>query len=69
LKRSRSPGIDQIVAELIQAGGKTLHSEIQKHIISIWNEEELQQQWKESVVIPIFEKDGKTVVIVEEYDC
>jgi hypothetical protein len=29
LKRYKSPGADQIPAELIQAGGGTLHSEIQ----------------------------------------
>jgi hypothetical protein len=28
LKRYKSPGFDQIPAELIQIGGKTLHSEI-----------------------------------------
>jgi hypothetical protein len=32
LKRYKSPGFDQIPAELIQAGGETLHSEIHKLI-------------------------------------
>jgi hypothetical protein len=32
LKRYKSPGADQIPAELIQAGGETLHSEIHKLI-------------------------------------
>jgi hypothetical protein len=32
LKRYKSPDIDQIPAELIQAGGNTLHSEIHKLI-------------------------------------
>ena len=41
LKRPISPGIDQIAAELIKAGGKTIHSEINKHINYIWNKEEL----------------------------
>jgi len=31
LKRYKSPGISQILAELIQAGCNTLHSEIHKH--------------------------------------
>jgi hypothetical protein len=35
-KRYKAPGSDQIPAELIQAGG-TLHSEIQKLIMLIWN--------------------------------
>jgi hypothetical protein len=32
LKRYKSPGVDQILAELIQAGGETLCSEIHKLI-------------------------------------
>jgi hypothetical protein len=35
LKRKKSPVIDQTVAELIRAGGNTLHSEIHKLIDSI----------------------------------
>jgi hypothetical protein len=39
LKGHRSPGIDQIPAELIKAGSRTI-----KLIISIWNEEELPEE-------------------------
>jgi hypothetical protein len=35
LKRYKSPGSDQIPAELIQAGGDILHSKIHKLITSI----------------------------------
>jgi hypothetical protein len=41
LKRYKSPGVDQIPAELIQAGGETMRSEIHKFIKFIWNKEEL----------------------------
>jgi hypothetical protein len=41
LKSHKSPRIDQIPAELIKAEGKTIHCEIHKLIISIWNKEEL----------------------------
>jgi len=44
LKSHRSPGIDQIPAELIKAGGRTIHYEIHKLIISIWNKEELPKE-------------------------
>jgi hypothetical protein len=47
LKSYRSPGADQIPAELIHAGGGTLRSEIHKLIKLIWNKEELTHQWKE----------------------
>jgi hypothetical protein len=60
LKRYKSPGIDQSPAELIQAGGNTLHSEIHKLINCIWNKEELPEQWKESIIVPIYKKGDKT---------
>jgi hypothetical protein len=52
--------VNQIVAELIQAGGEILVSVIHKLINSIWNNEELTDQWKESVVVPIHKKGDKT---------
>jgi hypothetical protein len=45
LKKHKSPGSDQIPAELIQAGGETLQSEIHELINSIWSKEELSDQW------------------------
>ena len=60
LKIHKSPGIDQIPAELIKAGGKTVHCEIHKLIISIWNKEELPEEWKESIIVPIYKKGDKT---------
>jgi hypothetical protein len=54
LKRYKSPGIDQIPAELLQAGGNTLPSEIHKLINCIWKKEELLEQWKESIIVPIY---------------
>jgi hypothetical protein len=47
LERYKSPDVDQMPVELIQAGGETLRSEIHKLIKLIWNKEELRHQWKE----------------------
>jgi len=45
LNRHKSPGTDQIPAELIKAGSGTLCSEIHKLINSIWHhQEELPEQ-------------------------
>jgi hypothetical protein len=60
LKSYKSPGNDQILADLIKAGGETLYSEIHRLICSIWNKEELPQQWKESITVPIYKKGDKT---------
>jgi hypothetical protein len=60
LKKYKSPGNDQIPAELIQAGGKMLLSVIHKLINSIWNKERLPDQWKESIIVPVHKKSDKT---------
>jgi hypothetical protein len=60
LKRYKSPCVDQILAELIQPGGETLHLEIRKLIKLIWNKEELPHQFRESVVVPVHRKGDKT---------
>jgi hypothetical protein len=59
LKKYKSPGSDQILAELYQAGGETLVSVIHKLINPIWNKEEMPDQWKESIIVPIHKKGGK----------
>jgi hypothetical protein len=61
LKRYTSPGVDQIPAEPIQAGGETLRSEIHKLTKLIWNKEELPHQWKELSMVPIHRKSDKTL--------
>jgi hypothetical protein len=59
LKCYKLPDIDQIQAELIQAGCEVLQSEIHGLINSIWNKAELPVQWKESITIPIYKKGDK----------
>jgi hypothetical protein len=59
LKSYKSPGTDQIPAELIKAGCETLYPEIHRLICPIWNKEELPQQWKESIIVPIHKKGDK----------
>jgi len=60
LKNHKSPGIDQIQAELIKTGGRTICIAIHKLIISIWNMGELPEEWKESIIVPIYKKGDKT---------
>jgi hypothetical protein len=60
LKSYKSPGTDQIPAELIKAGGETLYSEIHRLICYILNKEKLPQQWKESIITSIHKKGDKT---------
>jgi hypothetical protein len=60
VKSHKSPGTDQIYAELIKVGGRTIRGAIRKLIIALWNKEELPEEWKESVIVPIHKKGDKT---------
>jgi hypothetical protein len=76
-----SPGVVEISAELIQAGGDTLHSDVHKLITLIWNKERNSHQWKESIVVLIHKSNDKTncsnynyillyaSIIIEAYHC
>ena len=44
LKSRKSPGIGQILAELIKAGGRKIRTEVHKLINSFWNKEELPEE-------------------------
>ena len=57
LQRHKSLGNDQIPAELIKARGRTVRSEIHKLNNSILNEEELPEEWKESIIVTIYRGD------------
>jgi hypothetical protein len=50
--------------ELIKEGDRTIHSEIHKLTTSIWNKEELPEERKDSIFVPIgtyvYKKGDKT---------
>jgi hypothetical protein len=50
---------DHIPPEQIQAECETLRSDMHKVINSILNKEELPDQWKESIIIPILKNGEK----------
>jgi hypothetical protein len=52
-KNHKLRGSDQIPARMIQARGTTIRFEINKHIISFWNKEELPEEWRESITLTI----------------
>jgi len=60
LKGHKSPGVDQIPAELIKEGGRKFRSEIHILTNSIWNKEELPQEWRNSIILSIYKKENKT---------
>jgi hypothetical protein len=70
LKRYKSPGVDQIPAELIQAGGEILHSEIHKLTKLIWNKKHCLTSGKGQLWYQFTNRAIKlTAVIIEAYHC
>jgi hypothetical protein len=51
LKKYKTPASDQIPAELFQAGCEILLSAMHKLTNSVWNKEELPDQWRESIIV------------------
>jgi hypothetical protein len=54
LKSHKSPGLDQIPVELTKTQGRKIRCEFHKLIISIWNKEEVADEWKKSIIVPIY---------------
>jgi hypothetical protein len=59
LEKYKSNGSDEIPAEPIQAGAEILLFVIHKLVNSVWNEEELPDQWTESIIEPVHKKGDK----------
>jgi hypothetical protein len=51
---------NQIPTEFMKAEGRTMRFDIHKLIYSIWNKEELPEEWKESIIVPIYKKGDTT---------
>jgi hypothetical protein len=64
LKKYKSPGNDQIWAELIQAGGEMLLSAIPKLINSVWNKEELPISGRSLLLYQFTKRVTKLIVII-----
>jgi hypothetical protein len=59
LRKYGSLGNYQILSELNQVEGETLLSAIHKLINLVWRNEELPDQWKESIIVPVHKKGDK----------
>jgi hypothetical protein len=55
-----SLGADQITAEVIQLGCRTISSEIHQLGNSLWNKKKLTQRRKESIIVPFCTNGDET---------
>ena len=59
MKRNKSPGVDSITAEEIQASGQHGVDILYNLCCQIWDTEEVPDCWKRSVIVPVFKKQDK----------
>ncbi|XP_039285400.1 uncharacterized protein LOC120351606 [Nilaparvata lugens] len=61
LKNNKAPGEDGILSEMIKSGGDRLKKELYGLIVMVWREEKMPDDWKTSMISPIFKKGDKMV--------
>ena len=59
LKNFKAPGTDNVPGELFKHGGNALCMEMHELIKRIWNAEELPEEWKTSIICPLYKKGDK----------
>lgn len=59
LKNNKAAGPDNIPAELIKLGGRSLRQRLHKLICQVWTSEQLPNEWNESHICPIFKKGDR----------
>ena len=61
LKKHKSSGNKQIPSEFVGAGDRTIRRDICTLINSIWNKDNLPEESKQSITVPIYKKGDKTL--------
>ena len=59
LKNGKAPGMDNIPAELIKAGGEPMERAIYSLITLIWKRERMPTEWQTAIVCPIYKKGDR----------
>ena len=59
LKSRKASGVDEIPAELWKHGGEEVCEVLHSLISKVWETEELPDQWKEALIVPLFKKGDR----------
>ena len=52
--KNKSPGNDKIPAELLKQGGYLCTRTLHQYITTVWTEENIPQQWKDTSIVTIY---------------
>ena len=61
LKRDKAPGVDMVTAEEIIATGEDGVDVMFALCCKIWTEERIPEEWKQSIIVPIYKKKDRLV--------
>ena len=56
LKNGKAPGVDQVAAEAIKAGGDVILHRLHSLLRTIWRTEQVPRTWQKAVIVPIHKK-------------
>jgi len=59
LKNNKVAGTDGIHLELIKYGGNKLLNRIYELVRQIWEEERIPEEWKETIIVPIYKRGDR----------
>lgn len=59
MKNNKAPGEDGICAEILKAGGIELAKKLHKIILQVWEREDIPEDWRNAIIIPIHKKGDK----------
>ena len=62
LKNNKSPGPDNIPAELLKQGGYLCTRTLDHYITKVWADENIPQQWRDASIVTIFKNKGDKAV-------
>lgn len=59
IKNHKAPGTDNIPGELLKYGGTALWRRVYELVLSVWREEQLPDEWKVGIIVPLYKKGDK----------
>ncbi len=58
MKNNKAPGISEINVDMLKAGGEQCLMWLADILRAVWEEEDIPEDWRKSLIVPIFKKMG-----------